>query len=236
MLTLYVNGDSHSAEVYTADIYGYPGKSFSEQLAEKFSAQLINHSLPGGSNQRIIRTSEQALSSLDPSTTLVLIGWTSFERAEWFFDQHWHNVAASEAYTLSSDILDIGQRHLENYRTNMAYCLNCHLEQHQNIWNFHNRLTKQGYRFLFFQACETFFFDGMPEQDRGFELDWAPGSWAHNPYVQLQPDNSRHVESFSHLCNQQGFQYVDKYAHHGLAANTYWADFLTPKINNLINI
>lgn len=230
MKTLYVNGDSHSHHVY-----GAPGKSFAEQLAEQFSANLINQALPGGSNQRIIRTSINDLEFLDPADTFVLIGWSSFERAEWFYEHEWHNVVDSSAYRLPTSLNDIGQKHLNNFNNNMSYCLNCHLEQHQSIWNFHNRLKAQGYRFLFFQACETFFFDGLPEQDKNFCLPWHPNTWAHKPYVTVNSNDSRHIESFGHLCQQQGFKYADDYQHYGQDAHNYWADFLTPKIQTLLN-
>ena len=229
MKTLYVNGDSHSAQVY-----GTSGQSFAEQLADHFQVQLVNQAMPGGSNQRIIRTSSSDLRSLNPADTFVLIGWSSFERAEWYYDQVWHQLAGSDAYTLPDELIEIGQRHLENFHAGMAHCLNCHLEQHQAIWNFHNTLIAQGYQFLFFQGCETFFFDGLPEQDREFYMPWQPMSWAHNPYVTVRPDNSRYIESFSHLCRQQGFDHVDAYAHYGQDAHNYWADFLTPKIQNLL--
>ena len=230
MKTLYVNGDSHSTQVY-----GAAGISFAEQLAKRFSLELINRSLPGGSNQRIIRTSHADLASLAPAETFVLIGWSSFERAEWYYNHQWHKIAGSDAYTLPEELVDEGNRHLENFHTNMAYCLNCHIEQHQSIWNFYCSLAAQGYQFLFFQGCETFFFDGLPEQDRNFQFPWRAGSWAHNPYVTVLPDNSRHIESFSHLCRRQGFVHTDQYAHYGQDAHDYWADFLTPKIQTLLN-
>jgi hypothetical protein len=230
MKILYVNGDSHSTCVY-----GSAGTSFAEQLAKKFSLQLINQSLPGGSNQRIIRTSLEDLQSLVPADTVVLIGWSSFERAEWYYNNSWHKIAGSDAYTLPAELAELGTRHLQRFHTDMAHCLNCHIEQHQAIWNFHNRLICQGYQFVFFQGCKTFFFDGLPEQDRNFQAVWRENSWAHRPYVTVMPDNSRYIESFSHMCLAQGFQHTDQYAHFGQDAHDYWTDFLTPKIQTLLN-
>jgi hypothetical protein len=215
-------------------VYGDPGKSFAEQLAERFSAKLINRSLPGGSNQRIIRTSVNDLKFLDPAETIVLIGWSSFERAEWYYNNQWHNLCGSAAYNLPEDLLDVGNQHLNSFKTNRAYQINCHLEQHQQIWNFHNHLIDQGYRFLFFQGCQVFFFCGIGDlnnQDRNFCLPWRENSWAHNPYGTFKSN----IESFSHFCLAQGFQHTDQYAHFGQDAHNYWADFLTPKIQNLIN-
>jgi hypothetical protein len=229
MKTLYVNGDSHSHHVY-----GVPGKSFAEQLAEKFSASLINQSLPGGSNQRIIRTTIEDLKLLNPKETFVLIGWSSFERAEWYHNNSWHNIVGSDAYELPIELVDLGRKHLSKFDEDMTYCLNCHVQQHQNIWSFYNHLITQGYQFLFFQGCQTFFFDGLPEQDRNFGFPWRPDTWAHNPYVTVLPDDSRYIESFSHLCLQQGFQHADNYLHFGQDAHNYWSEYLTPKIQNLL--
>jgi hypothetical protein len=230
MITLYVNGDSHSSRVY-----GTPGTSFAEQLVNRLPAKLINRAMPGSSNRRIIRTSFEDLAKLDPHNTVVLIGWSSFERTEWYFDQHWHNVAGSVAYNLHHGLLDAGNRHLEQFQNNSTYCLNCHLEQHQNIWNFYSAVSHRGFRCLFFQGCKTFFFDSLPEQDQAFKFNWPTNTWAHNPYVSVSVDGTRHIESFSHLCEQQGFQHADAYAHYGQDAHDYWTEFLIPKIQNLIN-
>lgn len=64
--------------------YGYPGIIARELGAEEY----VNNSLPGGSNDRMIRTSVVDLIELStrfkPEEILVLIGWTSAERREFF--------------------------------------------------------------------------------------------------------------------------------------------------------
>jgi len=69
MISFFVNGDSH-----TAQVYGSPGKTSTEILAEKYSCKHQNIALPGGSNQRIIRTTLEHLPNLDPKSTLIIIG------------------------------------------------------------------------------------------------------------------------------------------------------------------
>lgn len=95
MPTLYVNGDSHSQ-------YCYPTHTklltATELLATKFQLEYKNQALAGGSNQRIIRTTLEYLPNLDPGSTIIVIGWSSFERTEWYYQDKWHQICGQAAY------------------------------------------------------------------------------------------------------------------------------------------
>ena len=43
MITMYINGDSH-----TAQVYGESGTTATKLLAQKYQCNYINHELPGG--------------------------------------------------------------------------------------------------------------------------------------------------------------------------------------------
>lgn len=223
-ITLYVNGDSHTAQTYPDD-----GQTATQLLAKKFNLEYINQALPGGSNQRIIRTAWQDLRDLDPAKTIVVIGWTSFERTEWYHDGIWHQICGDANYKVDREIKELWQHHIDAWWSNQHFeNFRIMAEQHNAIWLFHHQLKELGYRTLFYQGCDTFFFDGCPQQDQKFNHTWLPNVWTHKPYVTVNPDNSRTVENFSRWALEQGFQHTDDRAHFGADAHAAWANYLQP--------
>lgn len=226
MITMYVNGDSH-----TAKVYGESGTTATEILAKKYQCNYINHALPGGSNQRIIRTTLEQLPTLDPKSTLIIIGWSSFERTEWYYNDQWHQICGDSCYQVDSELAHLWKQHLDSWWTDDNHeCWRRQADQHHAIWMFHNLLKQLGYHTLFYQGCRTFFFDGCPQQDQNFRLPWYDGVWVHNPYVQLDSSNFRHIESFSHYVESHGHQHSDEWAHFGQDAHQCWADYLDPHV------
>lgn len=231
MLSLFVNGDSH-----TARVYGRSGKTATEILAEKYHCQYQNIAYPGGSNQRIIRTTIEALPNLDPKSTVIIIGWSSFERTEWYYKDQWHQICGDEKYAVDAELKNLGRQHLDAwYADDNHECWRRQADQHHSIWVFHKLLHQLGYEFLFYQGCKTFFFDGCPQQDMEFKLPWIEGTWVHDPYVKLTSDGQRIADSFSHHAESLGFSYADDRAHYGADAHQSWADYLDPLINQKIS-
>lgn len=221
---LYVNGDSHTAQCYPNN-----GPSATQILADKFNLTYKSSALPGGSNQRIIRTSWQDLKHYEPCKTVVVIGWSSFERTEWYNQGQWHQICGDPHYQVNKSIKELWQHHMDAWWANNHYeNFRIMIEQHQAIWVFQQQLTDQGFSVLFYQGCDTFFFDGCPQQDQSFELPWPADIWAHNPYVRVGPDNTRHVENFSVWAKNQGFCHTDNRAHFGSDAHQAWAKYLEP--------
>jgi hypothetical protein len=232
MITMYVNGDSH-----TAQVYGEDGVTATELLAKKYNCNYINDALPGGSNQRIIRTTLERLSSLDPTNTLIIIGWSSFERTEWYYNDQWHQICGDAYYNVDSELKVLWKQHLSSWWSDDNHeCWRRQADQHNSIWVFHNLLHHLGYQTLFYQGCRTFFFDGCPQQDQNFQLPWHTNVWVHNPYVTLTPDNQRHIESFSHYVESQGYQHSDNRAHYGKSAHQCWADYLDPYVKTQLDL
>ena len=226
MTLFFVNGDSH-----TARVYGSESPTATEILAVKHGCAYENIALPGGSNQRIIRTTLERLPTLDPVHTLIVIGWSSFERTEWYYQGQWHQICGDSGYALDKDLKDLWQQHLDSWWTDDNHeCWRRQADQHHAIWVFHQLLASLGFRSVFYQGCRTFFFDGCPQQDLDFRLPWMPGVWAHDPYVKLLPNNDRLIESFSHFAEQQGFCHADDRAHYGADAHEAWARYLEPLI------
>lgn len=229
MTVLYVNGDSHTAEVY-----GEGGQTATEQIAISLGLEYQNHALPGGSNQRIIRTTQSALKNLDPADTVIVIGWSSFERTEWFYKNQWHQICGDTQYQVDPELQTLWQQHIDSWWCDDNHeCWRRQAEQHVDIYIFHQLLTNLGYQHLFYQGCRTFFFDGCPQQDQEFRLPWED-IWLHDPYIKLLPSGERIAESFSHYVESLGHQHVDDRAHYGQAAHDDWAQYIRPRIENAI--
>lgn len=224
MKHLWVNGDSHTAGSYSpSDI----SNNFACQTARYFDLEYTNIALPGGSNQRIIRTTTEALPDLDPADTFILIGWSSWERTEWYFNNKWHAISGDPGYDIPEFIQQRWQENHEYFqrhfvdRTAEQEIWRCGKEQEHAIYTFHKLLHNLGYKFLFFLGCEYPFF--QQEEDGGrinAELPWLPGTWAHDPYRET---------GFSHHSRQQGF-YRDQKWHYGQDAHDAWAQVLIPQV------
>jgi hypothetical protein len=226
MKNLWVNGDSHTAGSY--DIQQV-AKTFPQQLAEKFNLQYTNIALPGGSNNRIIRTTIEALPDLDPNETFILIGWSSWERTEWYWKNQWHAVCGDPGYTLPEFAQQRWKQHAEHYRNQFSNPVSDHdvwtksKEQEHAIWVFHKLLNNLGYKFLFFLGCANPF-RWESTQDSTSQLNWLPNTWAHDPYLPT---------GFSEFSEQNGHK-KDKFWHYGQQAHNDWAELLTPLMRSKI--
>lgn len=92
--TLYCNGDSWAYGVELEDV----SDSFPNVIARHYNLPVINSSKPGGSNQRIVRTTVEDVSKLikQGKQPFVLIAWTLPHRFELF------SCDAKEFVTFSS--------------------------------------------------------------------------------------------------------------------------------------
>lgn len=231
MTAVFVNGDSH-----TAQVYGEDGLTATEILAKKYHCNYVNIALPGGSNQRIIRTTLDYLPRLNPKSTVIIIGWSSFERTEWYYNDRWHQICGDPYYDVDAELKILWRQHLDSWWCDDNHeCWRRQADQHHSIWMFHHLLDQLGYQFLFYQGCKTFFFDGCPQQDQNFRLEWKPGVWAHDPYIRFDDQGQRYAESFSHYVEGHGCQYTDNRAHYGVDAHRLWYEYLEPYFKTKIN-
>ena len=232
MLSMFVNGDSHTAKVYGTD-----AATATQLLAEKYQCNYVNLALPGGSNQRIIRTTQEHLTNLDPGSTLIIIGWSSFERTEWFFEDAWHPISGDAKYAVDDKLQVLWSQHIDSWWCDDNHeCWRRQADQHHAIWTFHRLLHDLGYQFLFYQGCKTFFFDGCPQQDLAFRLPWIKDSWIHDPYVRVTADNQRAIESFSHWAESRGYAHADDRAHFGQDAHVAWAEHIDNHVQLKLNL
>lgn len=198
-MILYLNGDSHSYGINLEDHC-----KFGNIVAEKFSMNLINQSKIGASNNYIVRTTKEYLKSNSPE--LIIIGWSSWEREEWFYQDQYFNVNSSGHDVLPPE-LETEYKNWVTTQTNETLNKKSQI-WHDTIYEFHRELKKEKIAHVFFN-CMYDFFAVTNRSD-----------WNHNhvgPY-----DNN---QSFYWHLKNQGFT-SDQWYHYGADANLSWASFL----------
>jgi len=192
--TLYVNGDSHTAGTYLKDKFNFD-RCFSAALAKKYNLNHLNEALAGGSNNRIIRVSKEYLRNADPSHTLVLIGWSTFERTEWLVDSEWQQICGQPSYEIKTGEL---AKHWKEYIDKVWNDPNWILyharsiEWQYNILNFHLWLKSRNFKHLFFHAHKDF------SVRKVFQIGWPDNLWLGNNAYDSVLSFTQHSERKGH--------------------------------------
>lgn len=209
-MILYVNGDSHSA----GHDAGGVEFSYGRHLATALTSKFVCDAKAGGSNARIIRTTNIYLENNTPDC--VVIGWSTQEREEWFYKGKYYDVNGS-----GSDVLpiELDQRYktwVIEYAHNYA---DHDRESHKLIWDFHLSLIERNIPHLFFN-CYSYF------THVEIKYDW--GSNYIDPYSK--------ESTYYFWLESKGYQPSNpKYYHYGPDAHIAWADFLLPHLTKVIN-
>ena len=226
-MKLYVNGDSHAAAAEAVNQfafaeddaqYFYLGRAphpanaavgWPRMLAHTLKAVLHNDSESASSNSRILRTTEQWIDSNHRwlPETVIVIGWSTWERQEWLIDGVYYQVNASGIDHVPDSHRDQYQRFI----TDIDWQL-CTQQQHDMIWQLHTKLQQLNVRHIFFNGNNDF--AQIPPAQRH---DWADNYIA--PYDQDQ--------TYSMWLKNHGYHTVSsKSWHFGADSHAAWARFL----------
>ena len=169
-MILYANGCSHTAaaEAVVPDCFAVDdGKhgidrrphpinlaaSWCTHVAHDLGMKLICNAESGGSNARIIRTTQDWITQ-NPSLldqTLIVLQWTTWEREEWLYQDSWYQVNASGLDWVPKELQTRYQQYIIDIdwdqRTQQA---------HEEIWALHQELVDKKIRHLFFNGHSTF--------------------------------------------------------------------------------
>ena len=188
--------------------------SYGRILANLMKADLHCHARAAGSNDRIIRTTNQYLENYKPDC--IVIGWSTWEREEWY------NEDDGEYYQVNSSgedtVPDKWKERYKNFVINIDWDKKTK-EIHEKIWQFHHNLKDRGIPHLFFNCHSTY---GQCK-DIIYNYNWGK-NYLH-PY-----DNNF---SYGRYLISQGFT-PTKAFHFGADAHKKWAEFLLPHLTALL--
>lgn len=224
---IYVNGDSHSAGAETYLDYCFADDdpkyvqlgrkphpvcaklSYSQKLADSLNKDLYLDAESASSNDRIIRTTKEFLKHNTPEC--IVIGWTSWEREEWLYDNvYWQVNSAPPGKDWPKEIQERHKDWVMSVNYNQK-----RLEWHEKIWEFHKSLDNIPH--LFFNTFSSF--------SRTPVVDWGMN------YVHPYEDKF----TYRNLLLDWGCKTVNSQSYHFPAyAHTLWANYLLPKLTRIL--
>lgn len=217
---IYFNGDSNVAGTELVD----PDRGITGCLARRLGMQYQNHAFGGASNDRIYDTTMADL--FDRSTQkpllkwrpdLVVIGWTQFNRIQWFLVDQWQS---GEFWEINN--IGVGIPLPENFQSRYQFWQE-HVHRdghwqvvmshywHNKIFNMHCLLDYFKIPHLFFNAFDCFSTENvLPEQ-----RDWNDRFMS--PYDQSL--------IYVPWCTRKGFTEITPGHHHfDETGQSAWAD------------
>jgi hypothetical protein len=234
-MILYVNGDSHSAGAEAVLPYcfaeddplyrGLGRQPHPDNLKVSYGCELANHFFAildcdaesASSNDRILRTTKEYISSHKPDA--LVIGWSTWEREEWLHNGTYYQVTGSGTDSVPADLRDKYKDWVINTTNTVA---ENELRWHDEIYRFHLELDQLEVPHLFFNTYRYF---GHIKQNNLLRYDW--GDNYVNPYDQDY--------TYYYWLQNNGFRTVNSKSYHfGAKAHTKWADFLLPYLTKLL--
>lgn len=242
-MIIYVNGDSHSTgceAVHSCCFLGdnskysskdvpefwkdeavwapYPPNlkvSYGQLVADKFNATLHCHARAAGSNDRIIRTTQEYLNEYTPD--LIIIGWSTWEREEWYNDedQTWYQVNGSGTDSVPKKWLT----RYKEFVSNLSWQDKIK-DAHEKIWHFHNELKSKNIQHVFFNCDLTF--------HPLLQLNLPVYDWGKN-YIEPYSDTF----SYGKYLISQGCKHTKSY-HFRSNGHAKWAEFLITYLTKLL--
>ncbi len=199
-MILYVNGDSHSQGMGVKLHESYPAI-----IAKEFGLDIVNEARSGASNARILRTSKEYLAS-QQTADLIVIGWSSWEREEWRYENTYYNVNSSGHDPLPKILEHSYKKWVIEQTPEILNKKSLHW--HNEIFKFHKELQQKNIKHIFFNCMYNFF----QIEDK---LDWDMNFIG--PY-----DND---SSYYWWLTQQGYE-SDKWYHFRASGHQAWGDRL----------
>lgn len=224
-MLIYVNGDSHAAGAEAVNSYcfaeddsqyrqlgrrAHPDNEevcWGTVLGNSLKAVVLNHAESASSNDRILRTTKEHIEVFHPN--LVIIGWSSWEREEWYeAGRYWQVNAAPPGEDWPKKIR---ARH-RDWVMGIDY-QQCMKMWHERIWDLHCDLQSKKIPHLFFNCFSEF--KGVKHKDWGQSY--------------LGPYDSGLV--YQNWLKDCGFSTVNPKSYHfGPQAHQAWADVLLKQL------
>jgi hypothetical protein len=226
-MILYVNGDSHSAGAEAVNDYCFAqddpffyglGRiphpdneraSYGCNVANELFAVLHCDAESASSNARIIRTTRDYIKNIKPDA--IIIGWSTWEREEWLYDDVYWQVNAGG---IGQDWPDSIKERYQEYIANLDWVA-ATARAHDQIFELHTELADLKIPHLFFNTYNDF-------------SNQAPQNW-NESYIEPYDPN---LTYWRYLTNS-GFESNQSY-HFRADAHRKWAEFLLPYLTKLL--
>ena len=196
-MILYVNGDSHSHGMHLNS-----HEKFSDIVAKEIGFSVTNAAQIGASNASILRTTREYIAS-GTTPDLILIGWTTWEREEWCYQNQYYNVNSSGHDQLPNELQELYKNWVIEQTTETLNSKSIYW--HDEIYKLHQELTEKNIKHLFFNCLYNFF-------QTNNRYDW--GTTFIGPY-----DNDL---SYYWFLRNQGYV-SDKWYHFGSDGHAAWS-------------
>jgi hypothetical protein len=168
---IYVNGDSHSAGAELINEYCFAADdrryvawgsrahpeaiplTFGYKIAQALNQPFFMDAESASSNARILRTSRDFINNTkDKSKLFVIIGWTTWDREEWEYQEGYIQITASGTDSVPEHMV-------EDYKQWVVEQTSEELQHKKEIWSqkiaqFSEELDDQNIKHLFFQVKE----------------------------------------------------------------------------------
>jgi hypothetical protein len=205
-MILYVNGDSHC---YGNNVKNR-SRTFANLLSLALGLALTNASRSGASNDSIIRTTRQYLAINQPS--LIIIGWSTWEREEWEYQGQYYNVNSS-GYDQLPDFLITRYKKWVVDQTPESL-IEKSRQAHEKIYKLHCELIEKQIPHVFFNCMYNFF-------EIENQYDWS------NRFVGPYENDS----SYYWYLTKRNFT-TDRWYHFAEDGHQAWADVLIKYIED----
>lgn len=210
---IYFNGDSNIAGTELAD----PRMtSMASRLAQRFDADFTSAALAGASNDYIYDQTMLWLNTVPKKSDLVVIGWSGFERIQWFIHGKFYEINnLGVGQPVPSQYKKRYECWLDNIRTNGRWTRYICIYWHNKIYNMHKFLEHKKIPHLFFNTFDYFMFPA--DQQEEFHLDWD------NCF--MSPYDGDYI--YTPWCARQGYKEITPgWQHYPEEAHDAWAQLM----------
>lgn len=236
-MIVYVNGDSHSAGAEALNLHAFAeddglyyglGRrphpdnlkvSYGCNIANELGAILVCEAESASSNSRILRTTKSYIDdciSYGDLPDLVIIGWSTWEREEWFHAGQDYQVTASGTDDVPAELKD-QYKHWVIEQSNPNIINNKLVKIHEQIIDLHLVLEDLKIPHLFFNAFQSF--NNIHNLKH---LGTEPIDW-NGCYIGAYDEDL----TYYNWLTAQGFKTANEHSYHFRAdAHRAWADFL----------
>ena len=223
-MILFVNGDSHTAAAEAVNSYAFSeddptltqlgrtphpanlAVSWGRRLSETLKAGFHCAAESASSNARILRTTKEWVSQqVTYDDVLVIIQWSTWEREEWLYEGLYYQLGTSG----TDDVPQPLQEKYRNFVIGTDWKAKTK-QAHDYIWAFHQELSDQGIKHIFFNG------------NNDFSQITDHHDWGHNYISPYDPK-----QTYNSIIRAQGIETVAPNSwHFGKDGHSYFHRFM----------